>query len=597
MPHSSVAQSYPDGTQGQEPVYEPSHNSNVSGYSGLSGVSNQEPGFHQMPSYAGTDVSGASANPQASITSVGGRLAPPSHHSNGNIRSHRSSDCSDHSAHSRQSSNASYPVKLTAEALSRLQQYPQKAYSYNHIPNTAPQAQSAHITGNHYPQLRTNSHQHRSDTGYMSHSNPQLSLPPEALHPSIVPSPALATVDATPHNQPEVPFPHRGSPPTNAPFPNEDSNNPPKKVTDDTIEKVLDSLMHNRNCAIPNCICFSARQLYKSKVASKRKPASTVQYQSSSSSDSDSAIGKRSRLFLPLSSQDAPTLHPHFHPSMKPRARSTNIRHKLTRKRSKSLDLTPVPEVSPTKAPKVGGSLVAGTPVCGAPPSIEDAIAQEERLSPVKGETMTLGQNTFSAASAQRYSPSMLDCVDPNLNRLNSLSADDLPTLCLNDCPLANTPKEDIKALSQAQVSRTSSAAGKPALSTINERNKEADSDGSNTSSRSDSPPNYTKVPHSNQSSKTSQPRRMVSNSVSSHEDSLGWNTLSKEGVERESSQGYQSETMSSEASLSMSSLKPTPKRNYSRAGSDQSIRSASPAYETYVTVSDDGSTVQTTEC
>ena len=597
MSHPSAApQSYTDGTQGQEQVYETSQNSNASGYSGLSGVSNQEPGHHQMPYYAGTDVSGGSANPQASITSVsGGRLAPPSHHSNGNIRSNRSSDCSVHSAHSRQGSNASYPVKLTAEALSQFQKGPQKASSYNHIPSTNQQTRSAHVTGHHYPQLQANSGHYHSDTGYMSYSNPQLTLPPEALKPNIVPSPALATVDATPNNQPDVPFPHRGSPPTNAPFPNEDSNQPPKKVTDETIEKVLDSLMHNRNCAIPNCICFSARQLYKSKVASKRKPASTVQYQSSSSSsDSDSALGKRSRLFLPLSSQDPPALHPHFHPSSKTRVRSSVTRHKLTRKRSKSLDLTPVPEVSPTKAPKVGGCLVAGTPVCGAPPTIEDAIAEEERLSPVKG---TLGQNIFSAAPAHRYSPSMPDCLDSNLDRLTSLSADNLPTLCLNDCPLVNTPKEEIKALSQAPVSHTSSAAGKPALSTINERNKEADTDGSNTSSRSDSPPNHTKVPPSNQSSKSSHPNRMVSSSTSSQENSLAWNSLPREVVERESSQGYQSETLSSEASLSMSSLKPTPKRNCSRAGSDHSLRSASPAYETCVTVSDDGSTVQTTEC
>lgn len=45
-----------------------------------------------------------------------------------------------------------------------------------------------------------------------------------------------------------------------------------------------------------------------------------------------------------------------------------------------------------------------------------------------------------------------------------------------------------------------------------------------------------------------------------------------------------------------MSSLKPAPEQNYSTAGSDHSLHSASPADET-VTVLDDGSTVQTTEC
>ena len=113
-----------------------------------------------------------------------------------------------------------------------------------------------------------------------------------------------------------------------------------------------------------------------------------------------------------------PNLHPHYHLTKKSHTCCVNA--PVNHRRSKSLsDLTPLTEVpeTPTKTPAIGGSVKAGTPVYYCPPTIgEDG--QEKPISPV-------------------------DCHctnQPMLLRQISISADNIPALCLNSCPFTPSP-------------------------------------------------------------------------------------------------------------------------------------------------------------
>ena len=293
-------------------------------YSGLSGVSNQELGAaHKMPNYCATEVSGGSLQKATSIQSVYG---PQSY---GGYRSY---------------------------------------------------------------QLQNNLPQHHSDIAFFSHQrqythdhmNPPLNLLP--TH-----SPAGATVDTnSPYVLTNAPFPHcqtlQNEP---APFPSEYTNDE-KRISEETIETVLKSLMHNKHCRIPKCKCYKIQELYKD-ATGKQGPKKR---HSSSSESSDTVFDKRKNLYLPLSpkntsevkeflpqaSRDDPMLHPHYHRRKKTRVRSSNLRPPLERRRSKYVALSPLGECSEssTKTPKVGGSLIAGTPVCGTH-TLEDAIRMSDQ--------------------------------------------------------------------------------------------------------------------------------------------------------------------------------------------------------------------------
>ncbi len=587
------ASDYHDSThtdnQHQEQIYNASQFSKSSGgsYSGLSGVSNQELGAaHKMPNYCATEVSGGSFNAQSSITNDG-LLAPP--HAIGTSRSQRSSNVSDGSNQSQ--SKAAAKPRLTQEVLS---QHMQKATSIQSV--YGPQSYGGYRSY----QLQNNLPQHHSDNGFFSHQrqythdhmNPPLNLLP--TH-----SPAGATVDTnSPYVLTNAPFPHcqtlQNEP---APFPSEHTNDE-KRISEETIETVLKSLMHNKHCRIPKCQCYKIQELYKD-ATGKQGPK---KQHSSSSESSDTVFDKRKNLYLPLSpknmsevkeflpqaSRDDPMLHPHYHRGKKTRVRSSNPRPPLERRRSKSVDLSPLGECSEssTKTPKVGGSLIAGTPVCGTH-TLEDAIRMSDQNTFKFSGGKNMQLSSFQPAPFSK--DSQADCYDQG-----SMSADDLPTLCLNDCPFVSTPREETKHLKPPPVKRLSS--GKPVLSPIGEKSKEVDTDESDTSSRSDSPPELTKTCSSDHDADSAR-GGSVSDSIMSHGRLIHWET--SHGPTREISQGYHSETLSSEASVRNSyKLKQKTHRNLSsKCGSDHSQRSTSPAYETVVTVSDDGNRVHTTEC
>ena len=264
--------------------------------------------------------------------------------------------------------------------------------------------------------------------------------------------------------------------------------------SEEIVKMVMDSLMHNRNCRIPNCPCYTVRKRYSHFFAPKQNTEPLTGTQS------DPMTDRRLKLHLPLTSDaydadDEYMLHPHYHLSHQTRPKRVHPKVKAQRRRSKSLDLTPVLEVpdSPTKTPVVGGTLLAETPV-------------------ITNYTCTLGDGIPS-----HYDPNGEDChIDGSCRLLRdiSISADNLPTLCLNDCPFTPSPMRENRALKVRPPVNTHShsklAGEKSLLSAVEE---------SNTS---------------------------------------------------------QIQTLSN---------------------SDRSYRSASPAYSTMVTLSDDGSVLLTTEC
>ena len=130
-----------------------------SGYSGLSGVSHQEPSQHKMPFYETT----LSAAVQISSTNTNPTYNP----SNSNGHSYtRLSDPSDDPTHSRQR------FRLTAEALSQFLQTPQIAV----------RNQNACVIGNQRsPRMHMHSHLIDSDTGYMSQSTTPMCGIPKVL--------------------------------------------------------------------------------------------------------------------------------------------------------------------------------------------------------------------------------------------------------------------------------------------------------------------------------------------------------------------------------------------------------------------------------
>ena len=203
--------------------------------------------------------------------------------------------------------------------------------------------------------------------------------------------------------------------------------------------------------------------------------------QSSTDSDYNSERDRRSRLRLRLLSDEYhkhPNLNSHYHLTTKSHLRRVNMQAPVDHRRSKSLsDLTPLTELpetqTPAKTPAVGGVIKPGTPAYDCPPALgEDNTEQRDEWNCPKGH--------------------------PALLREISISADNIPALCLNDCPF--TPsllKEGRHPLAQSpnrlrrkggSFRRGSSRSARSNLKTVKEKTNSDDTDDSNTSSRADSP-------------------------------------------------------------------------------------------------------------
>ena len=163
-----------------------------------------------------------------------------------------------------------------------------------------------------------------------------------------------------------------------------------------------------------------------------------------------------------------PNLHPHYHLMTKSHMQRVSVHASIDHRCSKSL--MPLPE-TPAKTSAIGGSIKAGTPVYYCPPTIAED-GQEKSTSP--------------AAHCR--------CTNqPMLLREISISADNIPALCLNDGPFIPSPlKEGCHMLAGApgrrSFQRASMQSTKPKLKTEKEKSSSGESDDSNTSSRSNTP-------------------------------------------------------------------------------------------------------------
>ena len=278
------------------------------------------------------------------------------------------------------------------------------------------------------------------------------------------------------------------------------SFHPPQShlISQNDLATVHLALIHNRHCQIPGCCCQKVRELVEASrgrmpydspemsISSSGSGNSSRVYRvnhQASSTDSDSDYSsyndRRSRppnlRLLSDEHNRNPNLHPHYHLTTKSHMRRVSVHAPVDHRRSKSLsDLTPLTEVpeTPAKTPAIGGSVKAGTPVYYCQP----ALGEDGREQPT--------------------SPDDCHCTNqPMLLREISISADNIPALCLNDCPFTPSPlKEGCRMLAvtpgrrKGSFRRGSMRSTKPKLKTVKEKNSSGESDNSNTSSRSNTP-------------------------------------------------------------------------------------------------------------
>jgi hypothetical protein len=351
-------------------------------------------------------------------------------------------------------------------------------------------------------------------------------------------------------------------------------------ISDVNLLTVLNCLMHNKECEIQGCPCRQLQGRYQHLLAGlvplqqmksperkkspehKRRRPSELLVSSSTESDSDVPVpssSRRTKMRLKLT--DERKLHPHYHMSTHSHHVGKAASNVDSHRRSRSLsDLTPITELRETPTPMVGGAIKAGTPIhCGR---ILGVGENATLLGPTKEELL---QHTALTPRSISSPPLLMDV---------SLSENNIPVLCLNNCPLPPSPMKKGKARLD-DLSRHNS--NKLPLKPLQEVGNVTETDDSNTSSRSDSP-EATKSSHSDDNDE-----------VVPHQNRI--NQSSSYAVRRGgSTSGYESETCNGVAS----SLDPVV---YVRGHMSPSSRRSSSPFETETTVSSDGAVIKTTEC
>lgn len=255
-------------------------------------------------------------------------------------------------------------------------------------------------------------------------------------------------------------------------------------ISNSTLLHVMTCLMHNKDCEINGCPCKQIQHHLshleasnvplQQKKSPERRSRRPTELPCSSSTESDSDVpSRRAGMRLKLTDK----LHPHYHLSShshKIGAASTVETHRRSRSMS---DLTPITETREALSPQVGGAIKPGTPIhCGN--MLGEESIDDPYMGPTKEELLQ------QSAVTPHFKPS------PPLLREISLSSDNLPVLCLNSCLLQlNSPSPNRRrgrSLGDSKPARHASS--KPVLQPVHEVNNGTETDGSNTSSRSDSP-------------------------------------------------------------------------------------------------------------
>lgn len=361
-------------------------------------------------------------------------------------------------------------------------------------------------------------------------------------------------------------------------------------ISFEVLLTVVDLLQHNKNCEVPGCCCQQVKQMEavtkraKSHERKMRKSSAAIT-SSSTESDSDSPDNnnKKKKLHLELGTGLDQQLYPHYHLSSKSHIRRTQqsqqsgSRNKHGHNRSRSMtDLTPITETGETPTPTVGGPILPGTPICPPKSLGIDGNINVSYKAPTRQELL------HSTARTSLAKPR------PPLLRQKSISTDNIPVLCLNDC-LAKlaTPSPSKPYSLSLQLNKNNP--GGHVLKTVRETSNSSETDGSNTSSRSRSPP----MPEAVKLSQ-SDTEEVVEDSLNTCSSSIHPRT----SVGRVESSGYESvdgDNSSAGSVFTAASNRRMVKPQISQM-SPVPTRSPSP-FETKTEVSSDGCKIQTTEC
>ena len=229
----------------------------------------------------------------------------------------------------------------------------------------------------------------------------------------------------------------------------------PASIRDELLMTVVNCLMHHPNCQIPNCPCKSLQDRYRKlfhhnpSYVPQQHVAETCKRENGPNADPRES---KHQLDLTLSNLTTKT-HPHYHLTNKSHICRVT-KPPLLCQRSKECDLTPRSEIAPD-----------------FPQAAADDSSEDKRFN-----------------SDQTYE----DSKPPLLLREISISAENIPALCLNDCPLMPTPLRKARTLSSSPMHLKPRhwAMHKTTLKTVKEDSQSTDSletNESNTSSQSSS--------------------------------------------------------------------------------------------------------------
>ena len=227
----------------------------------------------------------------------------------------------------------------------------------------------------------------------------------------------------------------------------------------DRLLMAVGCLMHQEDCQIHKCPCKQVKKRFHNILPQTRlhmqKEADKVveDAQSGNFDPSD----RRQQMRISLSSQNfSKDIHAHYHMTSRSHIRPSGGRQRiLQRRHSRSVDLTPVVEQPESCAtmPRVVIPDGARYLLCG----------------PLFSPAVTPAGEKFKVLSATV--PATNTVVPTVLLREISMSADNLPSLCLNDCPMAVTPMTQLgnrplgyamKSLSTTQCQWSADSADKP---------------------------------------------------------------------------------------------------------------------------------------
>lgn len=541
--------------------------------SGLSGVSGNIPGAHKMPTYTGRDTSVVSEN----------YLTLPfwvsKHNSDGTI-------------HSRQTQSTILPPGY---------QQPEHNF-HSHSATDVNRNDNVHFPGNRYASQGNVNYNAAVSTKYVFQVGdpryPALHYPPPVPLPYTEqplplpggPSPLHSHTSNMSHASSASSIRKR-SDSKDSRHSSSHSYTSQQPISDGTLLTVMNCLMHNEDCEIMDCPCKQIQQIQhhyrclkasngpqqkKSSPDHKQRKTATLVSSSSTESDSDIQDTNRRKACLRLKLNSDKHLHPHYHittRSHKVRREGSTCKNVESHRRSRSMsDLTPISETRETPTLQAGGTIKAGTPIRTDRILGENMDDDSTHICPTKEDLL----------SQRAVTP--LCQPNPPLLREISLSSDNIPVLCLNDCLLQlKTPSpRKHRSRSLADSKFTKNVSSKPVLKPVHENSNGTETDDSNTSSCSDSP---TEV-EATKSSLSDNDEGIEC----SHNSDL--NQAFNLPVKRGESSGYESVEGEANSVITNSTY-------YSKSttcDSQVSRRSCSP-FETETTVSSDGIVTKTTEC